>query len=80
LDVCNSGTLILEGEPEAAADAIRDDFDQDLAPTAVLNRIARELAGSGDDFRLVDEAEPYFDRALPNALSDDDDVFRGRER
>jgi hypothetical protein len=46
----------------------------------VLNRIARELAGGGDDFCLVDEAEPQFDRTASNVLSDNDDVFRGRER
>jgi hypothetical protein len=80
LDVCNSGTLILEREPEAAAGPIRDDLDHDASPTAVLNRIARELAGGGDDFCLVDEAEPQFDRTASNVLSDIDDVFRGRER
>ena len=50
------------------------------AAAAVLNGVAGELAGGGDDFRLIDEVEAELHRALPNRLADADDVFRGLDR
>src|SRR3954471_4774012 len=66
LDVRDSGTLVLEREAQPAARAFGDGVEPDGSAAAVLQRVARELARGGHDFRLVDEVETDLHGALAN--------------
>ena len=76
-DVGNARALIFEGQPQTTTSPSSTPSIDHTAAAAVLNGVAGELAGGGDDLRLIDEVEPELHRALANSLADADDVFCG---
>ncbi len=58
LDVRDARALVLERQAQTLARCRRSsDLEQHVAAAAVVERVARELAGRGDDLGLVDQAE-----------------------
>ncbi len=74
------GPVVGEGEPHAFAHAVVEHFDGDFAAAAVLERVARELAGGGHELGLVDEREALRDGALARELAHAHDVFGSLDR
>src|ERR1700761_4683489 len=53
-DIGNAGAPVPEGEAHAAAAALFDESGCHFAAAAVIQRVARQFAGGGDDLGLVD--------------------------
>ena len=64
-------------EPHPAPAGVVDDLQMHLTAAAVIQRVACELAGRGDDLGLVDEAQSGLDRQHPDLLSHTYNVVRG---
>src|ERR1700733_2998907 len=62
LDVRDAGSVVLEHDPDAAPCAILHDVHGGLAALAVVERVARQFAGRGDDLGLIDQSETRLDR------------------
>ena len=76
LDIGDAGTVILECQPHAAPAGVVDDLQMHLTAAAVIQRVACELAGRGDDLGLIDEAESGLDRQHPDLLAHPHNVVR----
>ena len=57
LDIGDAWALVLERQPDPAAAALFHDFEPQLAAAAIIQRVARKLAGGRDDLGLVDKAQ-----------------------
>src|SRR5690349_25161326 len=55
-DVGDARPLVGEDQPQAAPDAGAQAVETQIAAAAIVDRIARDLAGGGHDLGLVDEA------------------------
>src|ERR1700733_3893562 len=72
--VGDAGALVGEGQPHAVALAVAQGFHTHVAPPAVIDGFACDLAGGGDDFGLVDQAESGRHGTCPDRLPHPDHV------
>src|SRR5215203_5246103 len=75
LDVGNTGTVILKGELQAPVGCVGEGFHPHRAASAVIYRIARQLARRRNQFGLVDQAEASVDGPIAHSLAHPNDVF-----
>src|SRR5918993_6090465 len=68
LDIGDAGAFVLERQPQTAPPVIVDPIDGHGPAPAVLDGVARQLAGGGDDLGLIDQVETELDGALPDRL------------
>ena len=54
-EISNSGTFVGKDQPHAATRRLAETRNLNFPTTTVVARIARELAGGGDQLRLVDQ-------------------------
>src|SRR6185369_8704761 len=74
-DIGNSRTLVFERQPDPFARAFLQALDQQSSAASVIERIAGQLAGRSDDFRLIDQAQTDLDGAGAHFLTDAHDVI-----
>ena len=68
VEIGNAGPLIGEGQAHAATRAVAQHLDAQRPAAAIVEGVAGDLAGGGDDLGLVDQAEPGSDSARPHRL------------
>src|ERR1700760_1048445 len=56
LDIGDARALVFEGEANAAPAALFDEFQHNLSAPAIVQRVARKLAGGRDDLGLIHKA------------------------
>src|SRR3954464_196944 len=57
VDVGDAGAAVLENQPQAPAQSILNRLHAHDAAAPIVQRVAGDLAGRGDKFRLVDDPE-----------------------
>ena len=80
IDICNSGALVFECEPQPVPAVVQHRFDQQRSATPVDEGVSRELARRSDDLRLIDHIEPEADRGVADALPHADYIVDARDR
>src|SRR4051812_8113069 len=80
IEIDDAGALVREREPPAFADATFQYLDEPFAAAAVLERVARQLAGRRDELGLVDERETLRDGAFARELAHANHVFGAVDR